>query len=47
MILTNCSRLEIIENGKGRIYSNLDVEGAEISVQDDGLTLKVFINYPL
>lgn len=42
----NCNRLEIIENGKGRQYVNMDVKGVEIYLQDDGETIKIFINYP-
>ncbi len=38
------TRVEVIERGIGRLYTNYDVKGAWIDIQDDGKTLKVFIN---
>lgn len=33
-----------VDDGGGRVYTNLNVKDAWIDVQDDGKTLKVFIN---
>ena len=44
------TRVEIIdrskttEDGGGRVYTNHNVQDAWVSEQDDGKTLKVFIN---
>ena len=39
------NRVEVIDrDGEGRVYTNLNVKDAWIDVQDDGKTLKVFIN---
>ena len=47
MILKDCTRVEVIKNGKGRLFTEYDFDGAEISIQDDGTTLKVFLDYPI
>lgn len=39
------NRVEIIEKDAGRVYVNLGVKGIEWSIQDNGNTLKIFINY--
>ena len=47
------SRVEVIdrsksvEHGGGRVYVNLNVTGAWIDFQDEGRTLKLFINESL
>lgn len=41
------TRVEVIERGTGRVYTNYDVRDAWISIQDDGKTIKVFINESL
>lgn len=38
------TRVEVIHRGKGRMYTNHSVKDAWVSIQDDGRTLKVFIN---
>ena len=38
------TRVEVIERGKGRYYTNHNVKDAWVSYQDNGRTLKVFIN---
>ena len=44
------TRIEIIdrskgvEEGGGRVYINTDIQDCWVSVQDDGRTMKVFIN---
>jgi len=38
------TRVEVIERGKGREYTNYEVKNVILSLQDDGRTLKVFIN---
>lgn len=38
------TRVEVIERGKGRIFTDYEVDDAWISIQDDGRTIKVFIN---
>ena len=40
------NRLEVIECGKGRQYVNMKVKNMKLSLQDDGKTLKIFVNYP-
>lgn len=47
MILKDCTRVEVIKNGKGRLFTEYDFDGAEISIQDEGTTLKIFVGYPL
>jgi len=42
--MTKVTRVEVIERGKGRYYTNYEVNDAWVSVQDGGRTLKVFIN---
>ena len=37
-------RVEVIHRGKGNEYTNYDVKDAWVSVQDNGKTIKVFIN---
>ena len=47
---TMITRVEVIdrskgvEEGGGRVYTNHNVKDAWVSYQDDGRTLKVFIN---
>jgi len=41
------TRVEVIERGTGRKYTNYEVRDAWISIQDDGQTIKVFINETL
>ena len=36
------TRLEIIEYNNGRAYVNRDLSNVELSLQDDGRTLKIF-----
>lgn len=38
------TRVEVIERGKGRLFTDYKVNDAWISIQDDGKTIKVFIN---
>lgn len=44
------TRIEIIdrtkgvEEGGGRVYTNYDIKDCWVSMQDDGKTMKVFIN---
>jgi hypothetical protein len=38
------TRFEIIDDN-GRVYTNYDVSNAQVSLQDDGKTLKVFLSY--
>ena len=44
------TRVEVIDRSKpfneggGRVYTNYDVDDAWVAVQDDGQTIKVFIN---
>lgn len=41
------TRVEVIERGTGRVYTNYEVKDAWISIQDEGKTIKVFINETL
>lgn len=41
------TRVEVIHRGVGRQYMNHDVDDAWVSVQDNGRTIKVFINETL
>lgn len=45
--MTKVTRVEVIHRGVGRLYTNHDVDDAWVSIQDDGLTIKVFINESL
>ena len=38
------NRVEVIDN-KGRAYTKYNVEGVYCQLQDDGKTLKVFVQY--
>ena len=38
------TRVEVIERGSSRVYTNYEVRDAWISIQDEGQTIKVFIN---
>lgn len=38
------TRVEVIERGKGKAYSNSELKGAYVDIQDKGRTIKVFIN---
>jgi hypothetical protein len=38
------TRVEVIERGVGRHYTNYEVADCWIDIQDSGRTLKVFIN---
>jgi hypothetical protein len=40
------NRVEVIERGVGRHYTNYEVKDAWIDIQDNGETIKVFINEP-
>ena len=43
--LTQVTRIEVIDNLIGRVYVNWKKENqVEVSIQDDGRTLKVFID---
>jgi len=39
----NATRLEIIDEN-GRVYSRWDIDSLEVSVQDSGQTVKLFVN---
>lgn len=39
------TRVEVIDNVSGRKYTQWDVEQLEASFQDDGRTLKLFVQY--
>lgn len=41
-VLEGVSRVEVID-AKGRSYSNWNVEDLEVSMQDDGRTMKLFL----
>lgn len=41
------TRVEVIERGVGRVYTNYEVKDAWISLQDGGKTIKIFINESL
>lgn len=41
--MTKVTRVEVIERGKGKEYTN-EVDGAWVSIQDQGKTIKLFIN---
>lgn len=43
MKTTKVTRLEIIQNGKGRMYVNMNCEIDEIQLQDDNKTMKIFL----
>ena len=42
--MSKITRVEVIERGVDRHYVNPEVNGAWIDIQDEGRTLKVFIN---
>lgn len=43
-ITRNLSRVEVIDSNKGgRAYTNYSVRGVQLSFQDNGETLKVFV----
>lgn len=48
--LSKITRVELIQHGhpdernNGRMYVGYEVESIELSVQDDGKTVKVFVN---
>ena len=44
---TIVDRVEVIERGSGRVYTNYEVKDAWVSFQDDGQTIKIFINESL
>lgn len=39
----DATRLEIIDES-GRVYSRWDIDRLEVSIQDDGKTVKMFVN---
>lgn len=41
----NLTRVEVIENHDGRKYVNHNCSEVSLSLQDEGRTLKIFINY--
>lgn len=41
-LFENINRLEVIDE-TGRVYTNYNVKELELSLQDEGLTLKLFI----
>jgi hypothetical protein len=41
--LDKVTRVEVIEKGSGRVYVRYGVEKLELSEQDEGRTLKVFV----
>ena len=43
MDIENVTRVEVIDNS-GRSYVNMGVKSLQLSYQDDGRTLKLFIN---
>ncbi len=45
-ILSGVTRLEIVDHQgqEGRVYTKRDCEKVELSIQDEGRTLKVFIS---
>lgn len=42
--LTKVTRVEVIDN-KGRAYTKYNVESVYYQLQDDGKTLKMFVQY--
>jgi hypothetical protein len=38
------NRVEVIDN-RGRVYTKYNVTGVSYQLQDDGLTLKLFVEY--
>ena len=43
---TNYNRVEVIECNEGRVYTKYGCSNVEVSIQDNGKTLKIFVNYP-
>lgn len=41
----NVTRVEVIDNVKGRRYAQWDIQELEAVFQDDGHTLKLFVQY--
>ena len=39
------NRVEVIDNVNGRVYTRYNVTVAEAAFQDDGRTLKLFVQY--
>lgn len=39
------NRVEVIQKDKGRVYANYNVKSCEIQEQDNGETLKIFLDY--
>lgn len=39
------NRVEVIQKDKGRVYTNYNVKSCEIQEQDNGETLKIFLDY--
>jgi len=39
------NRVEVIQKDKGRVYANYNVKNCEIQEQDNGETLKIFLDY--
>lgn len=37
-------RSKTVEDGGGRVYTNLEIKDAWVSYQDGGQTIKIFIN---
>lgn len=44
--MNKITRVEVIERSVGRVYTNYNVSDAWFDIQDDGHTLKVFVNEP-
>jgi hypothetical protein len=46
LLLSGVTKLEIIDHQgqEGRVYTKRDCEKVELSIQDEGKTLKVFIS---
>jgi hypothetical protein len=40
----NVNRFEVIDSN-GRVYTNYDISNVQVTLQDDGRTLKVFLSY--
>lgn len=41
--LGNITRVEVIERGVGRYYTDYNAKSVAVSVQDQGRTLKIFV----
>lgn len=44
--MNKVTRVEVIQRGKGRIFTDYKVDDAWVAYQDEGRTIKVFINEP-